>query len=45
VRLGYARVYPFFKFDRLQEFRNFEAAAIAEKAGLWGACNYEPYKK
>jgi len=45
VRLGYARVYPFFKFDRLQEFRNFEAAAMAEKAGLWGACSYEPYKK
>jgi micrococcal nuclease len=45
VRLGYARVYPFFKFDRLQEFRNFEAEAIAEKAGLWGACNYEPYQK
>jgi len=45
VRLGYARVYPFFKFDRLQEFRNFEAEAVAEKAGLWGACNYEPYKK
>jgi micrococcal nuclease len=45
VRLGYARVYPFFKFDRLQEFRNFEAEAMAEKAGLWGACNYEPYQK
>jgi inner membrane protein len=45
VRLGYARVYPFFKFDRLQEFRNFEAAAMAEKAGLWGACSYEPYQK
>jgi len=45
VRLGYARVYPFFKFDRLQEFRNLEAAAMAEKAGLWGACGYEPYQK
>ena len=45
VRLGYARVYPFFKFDRLQEFRNFEAAAMVEKAGLWGACSYEPYQK
>lgn len=45
IRLGYARVYPFFKFDRLQEFRNFEAAAMAERAGLWGACNYEPYQK
>jgi endonuclease YncB( thermonuclease family) len=45
VRLGYARVYPFFKFDRLQEFRNFEAEAMAEKAGLWGACSYEPYQK
>jgi len=45
VRLGYARVYPFFKFDRLSEFRNLEAAAMAERAGLWGACNYEPYQR
>jgi len=45
VRLGYARVYPFFKFDRLQEFRGLEEKAMAERAGLWGACNYEPYRK
>lgn len=44
IRLGYARVYPFFKFDRLQEFRKLEEQACAEKAGLWGACGYEPYK-
>ena len=45
VRLGYARVYPFFPFDRLKEFRELEARAIAEKAGLWGACNYAPLYK
>jgi len=44
VRLGYARVYPFFPFDRLQEFRALEALAMEEKRGLWGACQYEPYR-
>lgn len=44
VRLGYARVYPFFPFDRLEEFRQLEALALQEKRGLWGACRYEPYR-
>lgn len=44
IRLGYARVYPFFKFDRFSEFRRLEALALAEKRGLWGDCGYEPYR-
>lgn len=45
IRLGYARMYPFFKFDRAQEFRKLEELARQEKRGLWGACvGYEPYK-
>ncbi|MEN3010302.1 MAG: metal-dependent hydrolase [Candidatus Bipolaricaulaceae bacterium] len=44
VRLGYARVYPFFPFDRLEEFRKLEAAARQERRGLWASCGYEPYK-
>lgn len=44
IRLGYARMYPFFKFDRAQEFRNLEDMARKEARGLWGACGYEPYR-
>ena len=43
VLYGYARVYPFFAFDRLQEFRALEMDARAARRGLWGACNFAPY--
>lgn len=43
VRKGYARVYPFFPFDYLEGFRLAEERARAQKLGLWGKCDYEPY--
>jgi micrococcal nuclease len=43
VRKGYARVYPFFPFEYLEEFRQDEARARARRLGLWGECDYEPY--
>ena len=44
IRLGHARMYPFFKFDRAKEFRALEDMARKEARGLWGACGYEPYR-
>ncbi|MGQ9602231.1 MAG: thermonuclease family protein [Candidatus Bipolaricaulia bacterium] len=43
VRRGYARVYPFFPFAYLQEFRGAERQARAQGLGLWRECDYEPY--
>lgn len=43
VKRGYARVYPFFPFDYLGEFRREEGQARAQRLGLWGQCAYEPY--
>ena len=43
VLYGYARVYPFFLFDRYKEFRALEMEARIFHRGLWGACNFAPY--
>jgi len=43
VRGGYARVYPFFHFRYLDEFRSLEAWARKQGVGLWGECSFEPY--
>ena len=43
VLYGYARVYPFFAFDRYKEFRALEMEARIFHRGLWGACNFVPY--
>ncbi len=43
VKRGYGRVYPFFPFEYLQEFRRDERQARAQGLGLWGKCDYEPY--
>jgi len=45
VKQGYARVYPFFPFDYLERFRRDEEEARAARRGLWGACDYRPYKR
>ena len=44
VAQGYARVYPFFPFQYLEEFRAAEEEARARGLGLWGECGYEPYR-
>jgi micrococcal nuclease len=43
VARGYARVYPFFPFEYLDQFRQAEAQAQSQGLGLWGECGYQPY--
>jgi len=45
VKEGYARVYPFFHFRYLDQFRADEAQAQANGLGLWGKCGYRPYQQ
>jgi micrococcal nuclease len=44
VARGYARVYPFFPFEYLDQFRQAEAQALSQGLGLWGECGYQPYR-
>jgi endonuclease YncB( thermonuclease family) len=35
---GFARLFPWFPFERLGTYRNLASEAREEKKGLWGAC-------